>query len=378
LFNAETLEKLRQIWGAKPAISIELEVLGQRITGEEIKLLLEILERGSMSKIASERGVSYRTVWLRIEEMENKLGFRLLERQRGGIGGGRDILTLPAQALIERYRVLSELAWRNIEKAGLEPGLRIYGSDCPGVELLVQLLEEKGKIVEYLRAGSQLGLELLREGYADVTGIHIVDSQTGKYNTHVLRKHDKRDLVLIRGYSRDIGFIVERGNPKNILHPEDLLRRDVVLANRNKESGTYLLLQYILREMSRKYRIPTQALKRRIRGFDTGYYSHKEAALAVLNGKADVTIGPRWIAKELRLEFVPLVREKFDFVARRELLEKDILKELISVLTSPSFGEKASQMGIHVSPETGTIVYREELVETRRPGQRETEKNRRQ
>jgi len=361
LLNEEELKILRLM--SQITLNIELEILldGCRITLEDIKILQVLQEKGSIRAAAGTLGVSYRTLWLRIRKIENTLGYYLLNRQKGGISGGRDVLTLPAQVIIERYKVLAKLVQKNIEKASLQPDLKIYGSDCPGVDALVQILEEKGEVVEYLRVGSQLGLKLLIGGYCDVAGIHMIDQDTGEYNTHVLRKYSNLDLALIRGYWREIGFIVERGNPKNVHHPEDLLRRDVVLANRNKGSGTHLLLQHLLREMSRKYGSPQQALARKIRGYETEYYSHREAALAVLNRKADVTIGPKWVAKELGLEFVPLAKEKFDFLTRKELLEKEPLKELVKTLRSPEFREKTSTMGIYTSSETGTVMNQENV-----------------
>jgi len=356
LTNAETMRLLRELKDAKPIVNVELEVSGHKITQEDLKLLEAIIEKGSIRRVSAELNVSYRTIWLRIKRMEDELGFYLVKREKGGLGGGKVILTLQAQILTEKYRVISKLVQKRIRETDLSPTLRISGSDCPGVELLIHLYEEKGKVAEYLKVGSQLGLELLVNGYSDLAGIHIIDPETGEYNTHVTRKKVSQGLVLIHGYWREIGFIVEKGNPKNIQSPKDLLRSDVVLANRNKGSGTHLFTQYLLREISKEIGSPIQALTRRIRGYSSEYYSHREAALAVLMKKADVTIGPRWVADELGLEFIPLAREKFDFATRKELLKKDAIRDFISLLQSQQFKEEASKKGIYISQQTGTLL----------------------
>jgi Periplasmic molybdate-binding protein/domain len=72
--------------------------------------------------------------------------------------------------------------------------------------------------------------------------------------------------------------------------------------------------------------------------------------------KADVTIGPKWVADELGLDFIPLAREKFDFATRKELLRKDAIRDFISLLQSQKFREEASRIGIYASQQTGTLL----------------------
>ncbi|MGC8988432.1 substrate-binding domain-containing protein, partial [Infirmifilum sp.] len=189
-----------------------------------------------------------------------------------------------------------------------------------------------------------------------LAGVHVIDPETGEYNLHLLKKNAGKDLVLIRGYWREIGFIVAPGNPKNIFSPEDLLRRDVVLANRNKGSGTHLLLDYLLKKLSTEYGIPLHALHSRIKGYDSSYLSHYEAALRVLNGKADVTIGPLWTAKSLGLDFRPITKERFDFLTLADYLTEQPLKAFLEILKDYEFKEKATTLGIFAGDDTGKII----------------------
>jgi putative molybdopterin biosynthesis protein len=349
----KTLKLLSQL---KPVISIRL-VFDERVVSEEdIHLLETLADTGSLKEASKKLGVDYKTLWLRLKKIEQLLGVRLADKKRGGVRGGGFELTFAAEALMERYRVVASMLEKTLKNVQLKPDLIIYGSDCPGIELAGRLLAEKGLSAEYLRVGSQMGLELLLKGYSHLAGVHVIDPETGEYNLHLIKKNNGKDLVLIRGYWREMGFIVAPGNPKNIFSPEDLLRRDVVLANRNKGSGTHILLNYLLKKLSREYGIPLHAIHSRIKGYDSSYVSHREAALRVLNGKADVTIGPLWTAKSLGLDFIPITRERFDFITLGGHINSHPVKMFIEVIRSKDFSDAALRLGIFTDYDTGKII----------------------
>jgi molybdate transport system regulatory protein len=81
-------------------IEIEDEVVLSRW---RIRLLKAIVSTGSISSAAEMMDVPYRRAWERINEMECRLGYKLLETEVGGIGGGGAILTKEAEDLIERF-----------------------------------------------------------------------------------------------------------------------------------------------------------------------------------------------------------------------------------------------------------------------------------
>lgn len=66
--------------------------------------LLEAIETtGSISAAAERLGIQYRLAWERLEEMEEGLGLRLVERRVGGAHGGGASLTPTGQDLINRF-----------------------------------------------------------------------------------------------------------------------------------------------------------------------------------------------------------------------------------------------------------------------------------
>ena len=55
---------------------------------------------------ADKLGISYRKAWGMIKETEEKLGFCLTEKHRGGQHGGNSVLTKEGKEMIEAYKDL--------------------------------------------------------------------------------------------------------------------------------------------------------------------------------------------------------------------------------------------------------------------------------
>jgi molybdate transport system regulatory protein len=68
-----------------------------------VQLLEAIGATGSISAAAERLGVQYRLAWERLEEMEEGLGLRLVDRHVGGAHGGGATLTAPGRDLILRF-----------------------------------------------------------------------------------------------------------------------------------------------------------------------------------------------------------------------------------------------------------------------------------
>ncbi len=73
------------------------------LSGWRVQLLEAIEVTGSISAAAERLGVQYRLAWERLEEMEEGLGLRLVERHVGGAHGGGASLTPAGRGLIQRF-----------------------------------------------------------------------------------------------------------------------------------------------------------------------------------------------------------------------------------------------------------------------------------
>ncbi len=78
------------------------------IDWEGFGLLNAIRESGSLSSAADEMNMSYRKAWGKIREIEEKLGFNLVEKHRGGAEGGHTNLTTEGNELMNAYIELTD------------------------------------------------------------------------------------------------------------------------------------------------------------------------------------------------------------------------------------------------------------------------------
>lgn len=67
------------------------------------RLLKTINETGSLKSAMKEHGLSYRKTWENLNRIEEMLGFRVIERQRGGQTGGKTVLSAQGIAIMEAF-----------------------------------------------------------------------------------------------------------------------------------------------------------------------------------------------------------------------------------------------------------------------------------
>lgn len=80
---------------------------GESILGNgKFELIEGIDQLGSLKAAADKLGISYRKAWGMIRDAEEKLGFCLTEKHRGGQHGGNSTLTPEGKELIEAYKEL--------------------------------------------------------------------------------------------------------------------------------------------------------------------------------------------------------------------------------------------------------------------------------
>jgi molybdate transport system regulatory protein len=86
---------------------IWLEIDGKPVFGQGREELLRLIQKGnSINAAAKAMGIPYRKAWTYIDVMEKRLGFPLVNRQKGGVGGGASSLTPQAASLLEKFKLL--------------------------------------------------------------------------------------------------------------------------------------------------------------------------------------------------------------------------------------------------------------------------------
>lgn len=76
--------------------------------GDRITLLEKIDELGSITRAAKAVGVSYKTAWEMVSQINNLAAAPLVDRATGGKGGGGASLTAAGREVLEQFRVVQE------------------------------------------------------------------------------------------------------------------------------------------------------------------------------------------------------------------------------------------------------------------------------
>jgi molybdate transport system regulatory protein len=80
-------------------------IQGQDIVGDgKFELLLCIDELESLMAAAEKLGISYRKAWGNLRDIEQRLGFAIVDKHRGGKDGGKTLLNTEGKKLIGAYK----------------------------------------------------------------------------------------------------------------------------------------------------------------------------------------------------------------------------------------------------------------------------------
>jgi putative molybdopterin biosynthesis protein len=234
----------------------------------------------------------------------------------------------------------------------IEGALLAAGSNDPVLDFLQTDLRRSFPEV-YLfstNIGSVEGLKALNLGYTDIAWSHLFDPKTKEYNTPYLPAYlPGIKPVMVNLFYRDLGFTVPRGNPFKVRAFQDLTRRGVRFINRQKGSGTRLLIDQQLEERS--------ITPEKIKGYRDEVNTHFEVGLSILNGSANVGITSIAASKLLGLDFVPITRERFDMVLDQKTFFGKNVQAFLELLHSQGFRDKVQKVGGYDLKESGRVVY---------------------
>ncbi|MFW2488810.1 substrate-binding domain-containing protein [Clostridium chromiireducens] len=220
------------------------------------------------------------------------------------------------------------------------------------LDILSRYLEMRVSGIHNLRyyQGSYNSLYSLYKGKATMATTHMWDSKTGIYNIPFVEKMlPGTPCILINLAYINVGYYVAKGNPKNILTWDDLKRSDITMINREKGSGTRVLLDERIQEM----KIPSN----KIIGYERECLAHIAVASAIARGEADFGLGSEKASYQVRdVEFVPLQKEQYDIVIRKEDLNIPGVNAVLDIVRSEGFKAEVSSLGGYDVSRIGEIV----------------------
>jgi excisionase family DNA binding protein len=198
--------------------------------------------------------------------------------------------------------------------------------------------------------GSMAGLAALNKGYTDLAWSHLYDPESGEYNIpYLARALPEVKAVVVNLFTRELGIVTALGNPYDIGRIEDLARDGLRICNRQKGSGTRLLLDQQLEQAGIK--------PEKIQGYNQEVYTHIECGLSVLAGNADAGIATGAVSSLLGLPFIPMTRERFDMILPQATFFTKGVQALLDVLRSEVFRKKVEPLGHYDFTASGKILY---------------------
>jgi len=211
------------------------------------------------------------------------------------------------------------------------------GSNDPALEQILPLLRDRGGDMVIRSVGSLGGLTALRRGEGHVGACHLLDPDTGEYNTSFIERFQegvwKRFLI----YWRMQGILVLRNNPKGIFSVEDFSRGTVRIANRQPGAGTRVLLDVLLKEKG----IAPES----IQGYGMVCTTHLDAASRVASGSVDAALGIKAAADAFGLDFVPLAEEPYELIVPEKYLSHPGVEILFACLQDSTWKHQVELLG---------------------------------
>jgi len=235
--------------------------------------------------------------------------------------------------------------------SALDQTVVIVGSHDMTLNILADLARKKagGVAISSSHVGSMGGLMAIKRGGCHMAGSHLLDTADGTYNVaYVKRFLPDIPVRIVHLVFREQGLILAKGNPKGIQGIGDLARKDVRFINRQAGSGTRILLDYRLGQLSID--------PKDIQGYESDEYTHMAVAAAVLSARADAGLGICAAARALDLDFIPVVAEQYDLIIPQPYFDSDKIQYVLEIIASDEFKRSVEALGGYDTRQTGTVV----------------------
>lgn len=329
----EFLHPLVDLWNHKAA--------------EESQYVEAVLSRAVVS------GLKYHEfVRVRMGYVEDRLIASPLSRGSGVISSfmkADGMLEIPQN--LEGYEAGSTVRIRLLRPLSeLRQRLVAIGSHDPLMDELADLMHKENPelCMSSSHAGSMGGIMAIRRKESHIAGIHLLDVNDGTYNVNFVRKYFPNGGVrLVECVGRTQGLMVAEGNPLNIKGIEDLSRDGLRYVNRQKGSGTRILLDYLCK----KNGICTE----KIYGYEREKFTHTSVSAQIASGSADVGMGIYSAAKLYGLDFLPVCVEQYDLLIPDDAWDTPMVQELLKTLKSDAFRMCLEKLGGYEIGEPGKV-----------------------
>jgi putative molybdopterin biosynthesis protein len=155
--------------------------------------------------------------------------------------------------------------------------------------------------------------------------------------------------VVVNLFHRELGFLILPDKASQIKGFESLISKKIRFINRQKGSGTRLLLDYHLQKLGIN---PEEIV-----GYEKEVYTHFEVGLSILSGEEDVGIASAAVGKLLGLAFKPITSECFDMILDQTTYFQSGVQAFIETLKSDVFRNRVEKIGGYDFRDSGKILH---------------------
>ena len=237
--------------------------------------------------------------------------------------------------------------------AELEGRLVITGSHDPLLDEAADLLRQRDRSLGMASShvGSMGGIMAVRRGEAHGAGLHLLDEKDGSYNRSYLERYfPQGGIRLVECVGRAQGLMVAKGNPKGLRGVEDLGRPGVRYVNRQKGSGTRVLLDYLCQKAG----VDTGAVS----GYQREEPTHTAVAAQIAAGSGDAGLGILSAARLYDLDFLPVCQEQYDLLIPDSAWDTPMVRMLLEVMESEAFARRLQRLGGYTLEKPGQVRLR--------------------
>ena len=204
-------------------------------------------------------------------------------------------------------------------------------------------------VIFYATTGSLEGIRIIREGKAHLAGVHLYHPQSGQYNLPYLGNFVPRERPFVFNLAyRNQGWMLRAKASPAFRGAADLLQSGIRVINREKGSGTRILLDHLLAQDG--------VNPKKVSGYTNEVYTHLEVGLAILKGEADVGLGIQPVAEFLGLRFFPVTTERYDLLVPQGNLSMEPVRIFFNLLNSRRFLKEARALPGYDLRDSGKIL----------------------
>lgn len=274
----------------------------------------------------------------------------------------RKVYALAAEGRVPCSRAMGKLLfpreaiekWLAVNSTGLtaakveskaEAPLVFAGSHDPLLDWAIR--ESQSGIASFFD-GSLDGLARMADGRAAAAGTHLHEADGDGWNdAHIARALGELPVVSFEWAWRERGVLLAPSIDAKVRGIRDL--KGLRVMPRQSNAGSQCLFE----ELVAKERVAKSAFAI----VEPPARTETDLALAIVEGRADAGFGLESAARQFRLRFAPVIRERYDIVVLRKAYFDAPFQRLLAFCRSEAFRERAASMGGYDVSSLGAIRF---------------------